>query len=147
MKTILFSLAVFASQSLAGHESDGLFELQPDPEQDLSEVLAQGKIHAANVIKNYREDVQNQLDMSKATSPFEEPTSLIIKDQSAKIQGQIKKTLKDLAPQMQDALTKMKELEMSDAEDLAEFAAKQKNSPQRQAVEAQVQKVVKNMKK
>lgn len=73
--------------------------------------------------------------MRKIYNPFEEPTAPILKEQSAKIQAQIATSIKDIAPQMQEAFENMEQLNNADSEALAAFAAELSNSPKRKAVE------------
>ena len=61
--------------------------------------------------------------MRKIYNPFEEPTAPILKEQSAKIQAQIATSIKDIAPQMQEAFENMEQLNNADSEALAAFAA------------------------
>jgi len=73
--------------------------------------------------------------LRKIYNPFEEPTAPILKEQSAKIQAQIATSIKDIAPQMQEAFENMEQLNNADSEALAAFAAELSNSPKRKAVE------------
>lgn len=76
-----------------------------------------------------------EADLRKIYNPFENPTEAIIKEKSEVIKSQIKDTMKSVGPQIKTTLKDLAKLENQEVKALAEFMSKQKNSPERKALE------------